>query len=57
MGLFDFVGDVVGAVIAAPVAIVYDTVTMGGALTDRKEPMTVSVGKKIAQATEDLIEK
>ena len=57
MGLLDFVVDIVEAAASVPVAIVYDTLTMGGALDDRDEPMMVSVAKKIKKAAEDLVDE
>jgi hypothetical protein len=39
----------VGAVIETPVSIVADVVTMGGALTDKKEPYTASSIKKVVK--------
>lgn len=37
----------VGAVIATPLAVVADVVTLGGALNDRKEPYTATAVKGV----------
>ena len=44
---------VVGVVIETPLAIATDIVTMGGALTDKDEPYTVSALKKVVDNVED----
>ena len=44
---------VVGVVIETPLAIATDIVTMGGALTDKKEPYTVTALKKVIDNVED----
>ena len=43
---------VVGAVVETPVALVADVVTLGGALTDREEPYTVSSLSKVVDNLE-----
>ena len=37
----------VGIIVETPVAIVSDVVTLGGALTDTKEPYTATAVKKV----------
>ena len=44
---------VVGVVIETPLAIATDIVTMGGALTDKNEPYTVTALKKVIDNVED----
>ena len=39
----------VGVVVETPVAIVSDVVTLGGALTDTKEPYTATAVKKVVK--------
>ena len=41
-------------IVTAPVAIVKDTVTMGGALTDEDEPATIKKLKRIVEDVESL---
>lgn len=41
-------------VATAPVAVAADVITMGGALTDKDEPYTVTKVKKIYDDVEDL---
>ena len=43
----------VGVVIETPIAIATDTITMGGALTDKAEPYTVTALKKVAENVSD----
>ena len=44
--MFGFIGSlakaVVGVVVETPIALVADVVTLGGSLTDRREPYTAS---------------
>lgn len=47
---------VVGVAIETPVAIVADHVTLGGALTDKDEPYTVSAVKKVIKNLNDATE-
>ncbi len=44
---------VVGVVVETPIAIAADVVTMGGALTDKKEPYTATAVKKVAKNVDD----
>ena len=44
---------VVGVVIETPLAIATDIVTIGGALTDKNEPYTVTALKKVIDNVED----
>ena len=44
---------VVGVVIETPLAVATDIVTMGGALTDKNEPYTVTALKKVIDNIED----
>ena len=41
------------AVVRLPVAVVADTITMGGHLTDRDEPYTASAAKDLVRNLED----
>lgn len=43
---------VVGAVIETPVSLVADVITLGGTLTDRNEPYTVSSVSKVVENLE-----
>lgn len=47
---------VVGAVIETPIAIVADVVTLGGVLTDKDEPYTVTSVKKVVENVEEATE-
>lgn len=40
---------VVGVVVETPIAVVADVVTLGGALTDKKEPYTVTSVSKVVE--------
>ncbi len=40
-------------VVAAPVAVVADVVTLGGALTDKDKPYTAEVGEDFVQNLSD----
>lgn len=44
---------VVGAVIEAPLALAADVLTLGGSITDTKEPYTASALKKVMKNVED----
>jgi hypothetical protein len=44
---------VVGVVIETPIAIVSDIATMGGVLTDKREPYTSSALKKVVRNVQD----
>lgn len=44
---------VVGVVVETPLAIAADVVTMGGALTDKKEPYTATAVKKVVKNVDD----
>lgn len=46
----------VGAVIETPIAIVADTVTLGGTLTDKDEPYTATSVKKVMDNLSDATE-
>ena len=41
-------------VVETPIDVVKDVVTMGGVLTDQREPYTVRKAKKILEDTEDI---
>jgi hypothetical protein len=43
----------VGAVVETPIALAADVITMGGALTDKKEPYTATALKKVADNVSD----
>jgi hypothetical protein len=43
----------VGLVVETPIALAADAVTMGGALTDKKEPYTATALKKVAENVSD----
>lgn len=44
---------VVGTVVETPVALVADVLTLGGAITDKKEPYTATAIRKVVQNIED----
>lgn len=44
---------VVGTVIETPLAVAADVLTLGGAITDKKEPYTASAIKRVMQNIED----
>jgi hypothetical protein len=46
----------VGAVIETPLAVAADVVTLGGALTDKKQPYTATAVQKVVQNIEDATE-
>ena len=48
----DLLKAVVGVVIETPLAVATDFVTMGGALTDKDEPYTVTALKKVVKNVE-----
>ena len=56
MGLLDLFENIIETGITLPIAVIHDTVTLGGALTDREEPMTASVIKKTVKSVEDVID-
>lgn len=49
--MFGFLGSLakatVGVVIETPVSVIADAVTLGGSLTDKKEPYTATALKKV----------
>lgn len=47
---------VVGAVVETPLAVAADVVTLGGALTDKREPYTASAVRRVVQNVEDAVE-
>jgi len=55
--MFGLLGDltkaVVGVVIKTPIAIAADVVTMGGVITDKNEPYTVSALKDVMKNVEN----
>ena len=55
--MFKIIGDltraVVGIAIETPIAIAADLVTMGGAITDKDEPYTVSALKGVMRNVEN----
>jgi hypothetical protein len=44
---------VVGVVIETPIAVVADVVTLGGAMTDKKEPYTATAVKNAVENLQD----
>jgi hypothetical protein len=44
---------VVGVVVETPVAIIADAITLGGSLTDKREPYTATALKKVVKNVED----
>ena len=44
------------AVVTSPIAVVADVITMGGAMTDRDEPYTVSQCKAVVKNVENAID-
>lgn len=51
--LVDLTKAAVGVAVKTPVAIVTDVVTMGGAMTDKDEPYTVSALKEVMHNIEN----
>jgi hypothetical protein len=43
----------VGVVVETPLAVATDVITLGGAITERDEPYTVSALKKVVKNVED----
>jgi hypothetical protein len=43
----------VGVLVETPIAVVADVVTLGGALTDTKEPYTETAVKKVVKNVQD----
>lgn len=43
----------VGVVVETPLAVAADVVTLGGSLTDKKEPYTATAVKKVVENIED----
>jgi hypothetical protein len=43
----------VGVVVEAPVALVADALTLGGALTDKREPYTATALKQVLENVQD----
>jgi hypothetical protein len=46
----------VAAVVETPIALVADTLTLGGALTDTKEPYTVTALDKVVKNVQEATE-
>lgn len=44
---------VVGAVVETPIAIAADVITLGGSLTDKREPYTATALKTVADNVRD----
>ena len=44
---------VVGVVVEAPIAIVADVITLGGALTDKAEPYSATALSKVVENVQD----
>ena len=44
---------VVGVVIETPIAVVADVATLGGAMTDKKEPYTATAVKNVIDNVQD----
>jgi hypothetical protein len=44
---------VVGVVVETPIAIAADALTLGGAITERNEPYTVTALKKVSENVSD----
>ena len=44
---------VVGVVVETPIAVVADVVTLGGSLTDKKEPYTTTAVSKVVKHVQD----
>lgn len=43
----------VGAVVETPIAIAADVITLGGSLTDKREPYTATAVKKVVENVQD----
>ena len=54
MGLFGTLLRTTIHVVTLPVDVVKDVATMGGVLTDEREPYTVKKAKKIKEDVEDI---
>lgn len=48
---------VVGVMVETPVAIVADCITLGGSLSDKKEPYTATALKKVMKNVTESTEK
>lgn len=57
MGLFSSLVDAATSVVALPVAVVKDTVTLGGLATGQRETYTEKQARKAAEAAEELLRK
>lgn len=44
---------VVGAVVETPIALAADVLTLGGSLTDKREPYTATALKRVADNVQD----
>ena len=44
---------VVGAVVETPIALAADVLTLGGSLTDKREPYTATALKRVAENVQD----
>lgn len=51
--LFSLTKAVIGVVVEAPVAIVADVITMGGAMTDKDKPYTAEALEKVMKNVKD----
>lgn len=55
--MFKILGDltkaVVGVVVETPIAIVADAITLGGSITDKREPYTVTALKGVMKNVEN----
>ena len=57
VNMFGLIGSltkaVVGVVVETPIAVVADVVTLGGSLTDKKEPYTATAVSKVVKHVQD----
>lgn len=57
MGLFSSLVDAATSIVAVPVAVVKDTVTLGGLATGERETYTERQARKAAEAVEEVVEE
>lgn len=57
MGLFSSLVDAATSVVAVPVAVVKDAVTLGGLATGQRETYTEKQARKAAEAVEEVADE
>lgn len=51
--IFSLTKAAVGVVVETPIAIAADVITLGGSLTDKREPYTATAVKKVVENVQD----